>query len=101
MSSWEKEHQSMNESISQSIDQSIHEPEFYLIHRVNGRELPVHGNGKNLCHEMSPEQVRDVLVVMEVSRADPDLRQQPVILTISGQEDGVVFTWSLLELDRE
>lgn len=40
---------------------------FYLVHRVNSRELPVHGNSKHLCHQMSPEQVCDVLVVLEVS----------------------------------
>lgn len=103
ISSWEKEHQSTNQSIDQLFSQSsqsVNESEAHLIHRVNSRQLPVHGNSKHLRHQMCPEQVCDGLVVLEVSRADPDLCQQPVILTVSGQEDRVVFTWSLSKLEK-
>ena len=61
----------------------------------------MHGDGKDLGHQMRLEQVRDGLVVLEVGRADPDLSQQPVILVISGQEDRVIFARSLLELEEE
>ena len=67
---------------------------------MNSRELPVHGDSKHLCDQVSPEQVCDVLVVLEVSGADPDLSQQPVVLSVSGQEDRVVFTWGLPELGK-
>lgn len=40
---------------------------FYLVHGMNSRELPEHGDSKHLCHEVSPEQVCDRLVVLEVS----------------------------------
>lgn len=67
---------------------------------MDGRELPVHGDSKHLCEQMCPEQVCDGLVVLEVSWADPDLGQQPVVLTISGQEDRVDLTWSLPQLEE-
>lgn len=78
----------------------INKLEFYLKCRVNSRKLPEHGNTKHLCHQMCPEQVCDCLVVVEVTGADPDLSQQPVVLTISWQEDGVVFTWNLAKLKK-
>lgn len=64
------------------------------------RELSVHGNAEHLCHQVRPEQVREGLVVLEVSRANPDLRQQPVVLGVSGQEDGAVFTGDLFKLEK-
>lgn len=47
---------------------------------------------------MRPEQMCDCLVVMEVSRANPHFSQQPVIVTIGGQEYRVIITWTLTEL---
>lgn len=49
---------------------------------------------------MSPEQVCDVLVVLEVGRADPDLSDQPVILAVSGKEDRGVLSWNLAQLGQ-
>lgn len=98
MSSWEKRHQSEGQFVNQPIHLPISQFEFYLIHRVNSWELPVHGNRKHLCHQMCPEQVCDGLVILEIGRAHPDLGQHPVILTISGQEDGGVLTRCLPEL---
>lgn len=67
---------------------------------MNSGELPVHGDSKHLCDEVCPEQVCDGLVVLEVSWAHPDLSQQPVILTVSGQENWGVFTRSLAKLEK-
>lgn len=67
---------------------------------MDSRELPVHGNSEHLCDQMCPEQVGDGLVVVEVSRADPDLSQQPVVLTVGRKEDRVVFARSLAELTK-
>lgn len=65
---------------------------------MNGGELSEHGDSKHLGHQVCSEEVCDGLVYLEVSRAHPHLRQQPVTLSIGGQEDRVVLSRNLIKL---
>lgn len=45
----------------------------YLISRVYCRQLSEHGHSKHLRDQVSPQQVCDCLVDVEIRGADPDL----------------------------
>ena len=72
----------------------------YLENGVHGRQLAVHGDAKHLRHQMCAQKVGDGLVNVEVTGAHPDLGQEPVILCIRREKNGILFSWHLVELIR-
>lgn len=65
---------------------------------MHSRQLAVHGDTKNLRHQMCAQKVSDGLVDVEVTGADPDFGQKPVILCIRREENRVLISWDLVEL---
>lgn len=74
------------------------EKDKHLIDRMNSRQLSEHGNAKNFRYQMRSEEVRHCLVHMKVRRSGPNFSQQPVILIITGEKDGTVFSRGLTQL---
>ena len=72
----------------------------YLEDGVHSRQLAVQGNAKHLRHQMCAQKVGDGLVDVEVAGAHPDLGQEPVILCIRREENGILFSRHLVELMR-
>lgn len=65
---------------------------------MNGRQLSEQGYAKDLRYQMCPEKMCDCLVYVEVCRSYPDLGQQPVVLIITREEDGIILSWFLTQL---
>lgn len=74
------------------------EGELYLEEGVTGGQVAQGGDGKDLPKQVSPQQVGEELMDVEVSVAHPGLGQQPVPLIVTGQEDGAAGSWCLAEL---
>lgn len=70
----------------------------HLEERVTGGQVSQGGDGKDLPEQVGPQQVGEELVAVEVGVAHPRLRQQPVPLVITRQEDGAAGSWRLAEL---
>lgn len=71
-----------------------------LVDRMAERQLTQRGHGEGLAQQMCAQKVRVVLVHQELRVAHPRLRQQPVPVGVSGQEDGAVGPRGLAELHR-
>lgn len=70
----------------------------YLENGVHGRKLAVHGDTKNLRHQMCVQKVSDGLVDVEVTGTHPDFGQKPVIFCIRREKNGILLSWGLVEL---
>lgn len=71
-----------------------------LVQRVEVRQLPQRGHADQLPHHVSPQVVRRQLVTVEVRAVDPNLRQQPITASVRRQEDRVLRTGRLLQLEE-
>ena len=66
-----------------------------------------HGNVAHQRHredfrqQMCAQQVKIELMQVEICTSHENLGHQPVVLRISRQEDGIVFSWSLLQLQEK
>lgn len=58
-------------------------------------------NGEDLRQQVSAQQVSVELMFGELRTPDKDLGHQPVVLGVTGDEDGIVFCWDLLELHEK
>lgn len=65
---------------------------------MNCRQLSEHGYAEDLRNQMRPEEMSDCLMDVEVRRSHPDFGQQPVVLIVTGKEDGIVLSWFLMQL---
>ena len=71
-----------------------------LVEGVHHGKVAQQGHSKHLAEEVGTQQVGVQLVLIKVSAPHEDLGQQPVVLWVSGEEDGVVLSWLLLQLWR-
>ena len=70
----------------------------HLVDGVDGGKVSEHGHSEHLGHQVGPQEMGDGLMHVEVGRAHPDLCDQPVVLTVAGQEDGGILARHLTQL---
>lgn len=62
----------------------------YLVQRVHHGQVAQQRYCKGLCQQVSAQQVNIELMILEICASHKRLCQQPVVVGISGKEDGIL-----------
>ena len=68
---------------------------------MNHRKAAESGDSIDFCQEVSVHEVMDCLMIHGICIFNKHLGEQPVRLRVTGQKDGVLLRWLLMQLEYE
>ena len=70
-----------------------------LVDRMRHGQLSLRSDTERLYHHVTPQEMCNGKLELEVSTADPEFGHHPVFRAVSGSEQGIIWSWLGPHLD--